>query len=130
MNRIKCFMVEICEGGFRNLETGEVLVAPLPPGAMWYASESYSEGVGNPGPDGRHLYVMTPGGMWGIDGSAANCTRPTERKQHHCWVRHGEPPNVTIDKNGETCGCGCSIGVPYPDMKYHGFLRNGYLEEC
>lgn len=28
---------------------------------------------------------------------------------NHCWVRHGEPPNVTVDKNG------------------HGFLRNGEL---
>jgi hypothetical protein len=39
-------------------------------------------------------------------------------------VRHGEAPNITVDKNGVTCGAGAgSIQCG----SYHGFLRNGEL---
>jgi hypothetical protein len=41
-------------------------------------------------------------------------------------VRHGTPPDVTVDKNGLTCNAGGgSIQVP----GWHGFLRNGELVE-
>jgi hypothetical protein len=130
MPRIKCFMVELNGDGFRNCETGEVYAThgALPPGAMYYAWEGWRPE--DAGPDGRHLMVITPGGEWWVDGRANNCTRPGE--PHKCWVRHGEPPEVTVDKEGDTCGCGCSIGIYNPDgsFRYHGFLRNGWLEDA
>jgi hypothetical protein len=95
----------------------------------------------------QHLTVVTPDGHWWvIDGRASNCgeecaicsvkyrehthgstddhrfkgSRPT----HRCWVRHGVPPNITVDKNGGTCDAGGgSIQTP----AWHGFLREGTL---
>ena len=89
------------------------------PGMMWFAdwmSEDWH------GPDGHCLVAVCPNGSeWMIDGRASNCTMPQDRG-HRCWVRHGVPPNVTVDKNGKTCAAGAgSIAVP----GYHGFLRNG-----
>lgn len=131
LSRIKCFMVELVEPGFRNVENGELYpdFKSLPPGAMFYAHASYQPR--NPGPDGRWLIVVTPGGQWDIDAKANNCTMPDDW-EHHCWVRHGVPPEITVDKNGHTCGCGCSIGIGDGNggYRYHGFLRNGFLEEC
>jgi hypothetical protein len=70
--------------------------------------------------------VMLPNGIeWMIDGQASNCTRPNE--DHFCWVRTGEPPNVTVGKDGNTCAAGAG-SIQARD--YHGFLRNGYLESC
>lgn len=77
------------------------------------------------GPDGKALAVITPGGSWYIDSRASNCTMPNDTK-HRCWVRHGAPPNITVDKNGNTCAAGAgSIACG----GYHGFLRAGYLED-
>lgn len=92
-------------------------------GAMWDASW-------NPkcwkGADGMSVTVKTPGGDWTIDAQCSNCTMPDDQT-HKCWVRHGTPPLLTVDKNGHTCGAGAgSIAQP----GYHGFLRNGYLEQC
>ena len=72
--------------------------------------------------DGRHLSAVLPNGNeWDIDGRATNCTKPKDRT-HRCWVRTGEPPNVTAGKKGDTCSAGAgSIG----SGNYHGFLRNG-----
>lgn len=73
--------------------------------------------------DGPALWVQTPGGAWCIDSRASNCTMPYDYN-HRCWVRHGEPPLVTVDKNGPTCAAGAgSIAVG----SYHGFLQNGCL---
>jgi hypothetical protein len=37
-------------------------------------------------------------------------------------VRHGEPPQITVDKRGLTCHAGAgSIALG----SYHGFLHNG-----
>ena len=92
-----------------------------PAGAMWFA-----DWLSARGPDGRNLVVMTPGGEWMVDGRASNCTMPQDR-EHRCWVRHGAAPQITVDKNGKTCAAGAgSIIVG----NYHGFLRNGFLEEC
>ena len=130
--RIKCFMVEYDreKGYWINSTTREPVASPpdfmLPPGAMWYP-RAYKFT-----PDGRKkeikeaLTVMTPGGIWGIDGSASNCTRKDDLL-HQCWVRHGEPPDVTVDKNGDTCAAGAGSIMC---GNYHGFLRNGFLEEC
>lgn len=78
------------------------------------------------GPDGRSLHVVCPDGhTWCIDSRASNCTLPQDN-DHKCWVRHGEAPDLTVDKNGRTCAAGAgSIQTP----KWHGFLRGGQLVE-
>ena len=90
-----------------------------PAGAMWYADWMPWKGE-----DGHCLVVVLPDGFhWMIDGRASNCALPND-DIHKCWVRHGIPPVVTVDKNGNTCNAGAgSIGTPH----WHGFLRNGYL---
>ena len=141
---IKCFMVEprevvVGESGRRTCkdwirpDTGEVKEWPhqFGPGAMWVAfwtedrlranPEGYS--YANLGPDGHVLNVETPGGTWCIDSRARNCTMPDD-KQHRCWVRHGEAPYITVDKNGLTCAAGAGSIMA---GNYHGFLRNGEL---
>lgn len=94
-----------------------------PPGAMWDAwwyHDVYK------GPDGKCLVVKMPGNSeWIIDSRASNCTMPNDN-EHHCWIRHGEPPFITVDKNGKTCNAGAgSIAVP----GWHGFLTRGILSE-
>lgn len=71
-----------------------------------------------------HLMAVCPNGEhWDIDGRASNCTLPEDRN-HHCWVRHGEPPEVTVDKNGKTCSAGAGSIIA---GDYHGFLQNGFF---
>lgn len=104
--------------------TGEEWPMDLAPvGSIWEAS--YLKGIpAFVGPDGRALMVRTPGGDWHIDGPASNCARPQEPEAHKCWVRHGEPPRLTVDKQGETCQAG---GGSILIGGYHGFLRDGHL---
>ncbi len=148
MARIKCFMLEPTgeksEKGFtlyRRGDTGEVAPflnnnpEPIPVGAMWYADwmlpgegEHFKFTGPAPwkaGPDGRVLAVKTPGGTWIIDSRCSNCGLP-EDDEHCCWVRHGIPPLITVDKNGKTCSAG---GGSIQCGTYHGFLRSGYLED-
>ena len=103
------------------------------PGDMYWASWYHQDGrcvLGkwdNCNDPRGHLMVVLPNGhTWDIDGRASNCDMKDERT-HRCWVRHGEPPNITVDKGGHTChaGAGSIIGG-----EWHGFLRNGVLEEC
>ncbi len=123
MSRIRCFMVTVTgNGSFMMPDGSAIAYDQLPPGAMWYA-DWYSR----KGSDGQHLIVKTPGGIWQIDNRASNCTLPDD-DEHRCWVRHGDAPDITVDKNGKTCGCGCSIGIGPGFRDYHGFLRNGHLE--
>lgn len=77
--------------------------------------------------DGRHLVAVLPTGEhWDIDSRANNCTRPDDRL-HRCWVREGEPPNITAGKAGNTCSAGAgSIAT----SNWHGFLRNGEFISC
>ena len=111
---------------YRRVEndTGELWpILEAPAGAMWYdLQDNHKLFVGS---DGRRLNVMTPGGDWCIDWRASNCTLPQD-SEHRCWVRHGVPPEVTVDKNGLTCAAGAGSIVR---GSYHGFLRNGYLED-
>ena len=102
-----------------------VTLADAPPGAMWDAVWLHE--VFPKGPNGRVLTVKLPTGhQWLVDGRASNCTKPGDTA-HRCWVRHGEVPNVTVDKNGLTCDAGAgSIAV----SGWHGFLRDGHLEAC
>lgn len=131
--RIRCFLIRDTgrkdERGSRlYIDPSTGVVLPLytwPPGAMWYGG---SQGGCKPGPDGKYLWVMCPGGIWCIDSIASNCDRRDD-EEHRCWVRHGVPPNVTVDKNGRTCGAGAgSILIRRGDGAFHGFLRNGWLE--
>lgn len=71
--------------------------------------------------DGPCLCVQTPGGTWNIDSRASNCTMPYDY-EHRCWIRHGEPPNITVDKAGKTCSAG---GGSIQCGSYHGFLQYG-----
>jgi len=74
-----------------------------------------------------HLIVILPDGQeWDTDSRAINCTMP-EDKIHRCWVKHGEPPNIHVDKNGNTCQAGAGSILT---SKYHGFLHNGELTSC
>jgi len=139
---IKCFFLEWVDREnsnlMRNPLTGEVKEnCEWGPGAMFWAEwldDVYA-------PQLEHaLCVRTPGGDWIVDSEASNCTKPNppiegeEKKtfklpfqaDHHCWIIHGTPPEITVDKNGTTCNAGAgSIG----QEKWHGFLRDGYLVE-
>lgn len=90
------------------------------PGAIWRAEwyESFWHGA-----DGKCYVCKTPGGEWIIDGRASNCGLPDD-DIHKCWVRHGEAPNFTVDKNGNTCVAGAGS---IQQGGYHGFLREGFL---
>lgn len=103
---------------YRRADNGAlVTLRGAPPGAMWDAAWYPWKG-----PDGRCLTVKCPdGGEWTIDGRASNCTMPDDG-EHRCWVRHGEPPLITVDKNGLTCNAG---GGSIQTGSYHGFLRAG-----
>jgi hypothetical protein len=94
---------------YRRPGSDEVFTSrKAPAGAMWRAPwyEKDGECVG---PDGQSLIVMLPDGVdWHIDGFASSGGR---------WTRQGVPPLVTASPSILT-------------SKYHGFLRNGWLEEC
>ena len=123
---------------WRRVDTGEVQkhIRDFPIGAMWRASWLMSEQ--RKSPDGWQLFdwdwdnlfegplhVKTPGGDWNIDSRASNCTRPDDRT-HRCWCRHGEPPNLHVDKAGDTCSAGAGSIIC---GNYHGFLHHGYLTD-
>lgn len=112
---------------WRREDSGEEFTLDeAPEGAIWEASW-YSGIPSWCGPDGKALICKCPGGHdWHIDGRASNCTMPNDNV-HRCWVRHGTPPNLTVDKNGNTCQAGAgSIQTP----NWHGFLRNGELVQA
>jgi hypothetical protein len=122
-------------------DTGELYrYRDLPVGAMWYAAWAAEFWTG---PDGKSLMVKTPGGEWQIDSRANNCdslckncnkpyhahnsgtcTTYEDSNPHNCWIRHGTPPEIHVDKNGNTCGAGAG-SILCGD--YHGFLHNGHL---
>lgn len=134
---------------YRRSDDGSVCTIPTAPiGAIWNAGWL----ADNPewcGPDGRSLYARCPGGNdWGIDTRASNCDSPCKHcatpyhahkgitsfqpgghayedaRPHKCWVRHGEPPEIHVDKNGVTCGAGAGS---IQTSNWHGFLHHGYF---
>lgn len=109
---------DFTEALYRRGDTGEMTtIRDAPDGAMWDAFWYPWKG-----PDGRSLVAKCPGGHeWMIDGRASNCSLPNDT-QHRCWVRHGEPPRLTVDKNGLTCAAGAGSILA---GNYHGFLRDG-----
>lgn len=114
---------------WQRTDSGEVMtLEESPPGAMWYA-DWYGESFPH-GPDGRVLIVKCPDGWeWNVDSRASNCTLPQDNA-HRCWVRHGTPPNINVDKNGNTCQAGAGSILTGRAQPWHGFLRNGFLEGC
>lgn len=133
-----------------------VTLRDAPVGAIWYA-DWMSDSSSYRGHDGRVVVVRLPGGYdWMVDSRAKNCTSPClhcgvqykdhqsncgnqnpydpqqqhyedSHPEHKCWVRHGTPPDLHVDKNGVTCEAGAgSIAVP----GYHGFLHHGKLTDC
>ncbi len=109
---------------FRREDNGQMTtIRESPPGAMWLADWFPQKFEWENGGDSPCLIVKTPGGDWNVDSRASNCTMKDDRK-HRCWIRHGDPPKVTVDKNGFTCQAGAgSIQAG----NWHGFLRNGEL---
>lgn len=102
-----------------------------PPGALWYAwwMDHREDETGLYGWEWSNqfeppLMCKTPSGSdWCIDGRASNCTMKEERT-HRCWVRHGTPPNIHVDKNGHTCQAGAGSIL---SNNWHGFLHHGQL---
>lgn len=88
-----------------------------PAGAMWFTEWRTSGGSihHQQRGGGAHLFVRTPGGDWDVDSKSSNGDG---------WTRTGEPPNVTAHPS---IGAGKGEKDGY---KYHGWLRNGWLEEC
>lgn len=135
------------EAIYRRTDTGaDTTLRDAEPGAMWNA---WWMGRHFGGEDERSIVVKLPNGNdWQIDGIASNCDAPCldcgqpmsahlgqsptiacrklNPRPHKCWVRHGEPPNLTVDKNGNTCGAGAGSIL---SGSYHGFLRNGEFTE-
>lgn len=92
---------------FQRPETGdEYVLRPesLPIGAMFDCPWFLPQWAG---PDGRCLQVMTPGGLWVIDGPSSSGGR---------WQRTGTPPLITARP---------SILAP----RYHGWLTDGVLTD-
>lgn len=111
---------------YRRTDTGqEFPLSEAPAGAMWYADWFEN---GRKGWDGHQLEVKLPDGhVWSPDNRASNCTLPQD-DEHRCWVRHGTPPDITVDKQGKTCAAGA--GSILSRSGWHGFLRQGWLEKC
>jgi hypothetical protein len=151
MSAIRCFLIEPIWGAerpkeqiegkwagwppYRNIDgwirrdTGETRKSnsQWPVGAMWYSFWLW-KGAAWDNETEPHLLVRVPNGGgtrdWDIDSRCANCALPNDR-QHRCWVRHGAPPLITVDKAGITCAAGAgSIAMP----NWHGFLTNGILD--
>jgi hypothetical protein len=138
---------------YRRSDTGELIaLRDAPPGAIWNASW-LSENPEYRGPDGRSLMGRCPDGRdWMMDSRASNCDSPCaecgvqykdhppykgpgeghayrDARPHKCWVRNGDPPELTVNKGaaGQSCGAGAgSILTP----GWHGFLTNGWFHTC
>lgn len=117
---------------FRRTDTGETSTRGpwiFGPGAMYWEDQFAYEGHHRDWDNdiGKHLVVVTPSGRsWDIDSRASNCTLPEDR-MHRCWIRHGVPPNISVDKVGRTCSAGAGSIV---SGAYHGYLRNGEFVGC
>lgn len=138
MKDVACYMIEMTDTEveteygtsrlWKRVDTGELKRKhEFPVGAMWVCDPEPDDNTYyRAGPDGKTLFVKTPGGDWNIDSRASNCGSP-EDNEHRCWCRHGIPPIITVDKIGNTCVADAgSIAI----ADYHGFLINGRLTSC
>lgn len=111
---------------YRRTDTGEEgEIRDFGVGAMWDASWYHRKG-----PDGRSLAVRLPGDHdWMIDSQASNCDQ--KDRDHYCWVRTGDPPNVTVNKGAPGQSCNAGGGSIWANMPkgWHGFLTRGYLHD-
>jgi hypothetical protein len=74
----------------------------------------------------EHLICVLPDRQeWDMDARADNCTMKYDN-QHRCWIRHGVPPLITVDKRGLSCHAG---GGSILGRGYHGFLVGGELTD-
>lgn len=112
---------------WKRLDTGEELgTMPhrFPPGALYEAP--WCDDIWRP----QLVHVMSAvlpcGHGWIIDSQASNCTMPEDHRQeqHHCWIIHGSPPRLTVDKMGPTCQAGGG-SIMCGQSCYHGFLQDG-----
>lgn len=98
---------------YQRADIGEVwTLRSLPAGAMYDAHWLHGWQT-NKYDDGVMLTLVTPGGTWEVDGPSWN-----NKVRGPGWTRTGVIPDVTAQP---------SILIP---GKYHGWLRNGWLEEC
>ncbi|HEX8567731.1 MAG TPA: hypothetical protein VF648_18980 [Pyrinomonadaceae bacterium] len=148
MSRIKCFFLEATEKEkvfelfdedgnktgsgihtvYRRSDTGEEMtLRDAPPGAMYYAD--WYDSIWQPQLEHVLIVILPNRFAWVVDGQSSNCGRSDDHNQreHHCWIIEGVLPNITVSKNGKTCQAGAGSILA---GNYHGFLRNGYLEEC
>ena len=116
--------------GWRRPDTGEEHhhTHEFGVGAMWFATW-YPKNMTWDNEKEPHLIVCCPNGSdtrdWDIDSRCSNCGSPEDRL-HRCWIRHGVPPVITVDKAGPSCNAGAgSIALPH----WHGFLTQGVLSE-
>lgn len=91
--------------------------------------------------DGHHIHVVSQNHhTFDLMSRASNCGLPNDRS-HRCWVVHipdGDLSRTTVDKNGLTCSAGAGSLLAQPINRtdgttipgWHGFLRNGVLDEC
>lgn len=94
---------------YKRSDTGELIgLREAPAGAMWDAHWFKRFPDFKKRPDGIMLVVKTPGGDWCVDGPSSN---------GNGWERSGTVPDITAQPS-------------ILQSKYHGWLRNGWLEEC
>lgn len=103
---------QVCrERLYRRADTGELFtIGRAPVGAMWDAPWYAEHDFGRFGSDGFCLFVKTPGGEWGID-----CKSTDEG----WWTREGVVPHITATPS-----------ILIRNGGYHGWLKNGVLEDC
>ncbi len=113
----------------RRSDNGELITLDkATPGAIWDATwypDAWKAA------DGHAYIVRLPNGYdWRIDSIAYNCTRRGEK--HQCWVRHGTPPDLHVDKDGDTCnaGAGSILSMQGHPEEWRGFLHHGHLVSC
>ena len=76
--------------------------------------------------DGRHVLVVCPDDeIIDLSCRASNCDR-LEDRTHRCWCIHGTLPDITVDKDGDSCGSGAGS---IQTGGWHGFIRHGRLLE-
>lgn len=97
---------------WRTPDGGLFTKRELPPGSMYWLDARFLA-VSYEVPGGQCLCVKLPDGVdWWIDGEANNAPRGQPG-----WQRSGTPPKVTANPSILT-------------SRYHGWLRDGFLEEC
>ncbi len=117
---------EVEEAVYRRVDTGEVMRASaLPPGAIWRLAGDPGF-AGSSSPHGEHsLVVVTPGGLWRIEGRDAGCdmrAHDPDYSRHTCRVYTGVAPRITVHRGG-----GCRVRAEVELDGWRGRLIDGRL---